>query len=64
MRGGLYGDQPSLTKLGTADDDGDLVVTTNFRDVYATVLGDVLATDPAPSSAPAIGRWDLSAPDS
>lgn len=39
--GGMYGDQPSLTDL----DDGDLVHTTDFRDVYATLLDDVLATD-------------------
>jgi uncharacterized protein (DUF1501 family) len=49
VRGGMYGDQPSLTKLGTGDDDGDLIVTTDFRDVYATVLGDVLSSDPVAS---------------
>ena len=36
----------SLTGLGTGADDGDLIATTDFRDVYATVLGDVLGTDP------------------
>ena len=45
--GGMYGDQPSLTHLGTGDDDGDLIVTTDFRDVYATVLGGVLGGDTA-----------------
>ncbi|WP_433271730.1 DUF1501 domain-containing protein [Actinosynnema sp. CS-041913] len=42
VRGGFYGAQPSLTDL----DDGDLKQTTDFRDVYATVLSDVLGTDP------------------
>ena len=46
VRGGMYGEQPSLTRLGTGADDGDLIATTDFRDVYATVLGDVLGTDP------------------
>jgi uncharacterized protein (DUF1501 family) len=48
VRGGMYGEQPSLTKLGTGDDDGDLIVTTDFRDVYATLLSDVLGADPGP----------------
>jgi uncharacterized protein (DUF1501 family) len=42
INGGLYGRQPSLTDL----DDGDLVHTTDFRDVYATLLHDVLGADP------------------
>jgi uncharacterized protein (DUF1501 family) len=42
VRGGLYGDPPSLTDL----DDGDLKFTTDFRDVYATLLRDVLGSDP------------------
>jgi uncharacterized protein (DUF1501 family) len=46
VRGGMYGEQPSLTKLGSGDDAGDLIVTTDFRDVYATVLADVLGADP------------------
>jgi uncharacterized protein (DUF1501 family) len=41
VRGGFYGDQPSLTSL----DDGDLKATTDFRSVYATVLERVLGTD-------------------
>ena len=41
--GGLYGDPPSLTDL----DQGDLKYTTDFRDVYAMLLGDVLGADPA-----------------
>ncbi len=40
--GGLYGEQPSLTDLA----DGDLMATTDFRDVYAAVLHDVLGADP------------------
>jgi uncharacterized protein (DUF1501 family) len=42
--GRLIGDQPSLTDL----DDGDLKFHTDFRDVYAAALADVLGSDPAP----------------
>jgi uncharacterized protein (DUF1501 family) len=38
IKGGFYGDQPSLSKLV----DGDLSVTTDFRDVYASLIEDVL----------------------
>jgi uncharacterized protein (DUF1501 family) len=34
INGGLYGEYPSLTKL----DQGDLIYTTDFRQVYATAL--------------------------
>jgi uncharacterized protein (DUF1501 family) len=44
VRGGFVGDQPSLTDLN----DGDLKVTTDFRDIYATMLRDVLSSDPEP----------------
>ena len=44
VRGGLHGAPASLTDL----DDGDLKFTTDFRDVYATLLGRVLDSDPAP----------------
>ncbi|MFD9733212.1 DUF1501 domain-containing protein [Umezawaea sp. NPDC059074] len=42
VKGGFFGEQPSLTDL----DDGDLKQTTDFRDVYATLLQDVLGTEP------------------
>jgi uncharacterized protein (DUF1501 family) len=42
VKGGFYGRQPSLTDL----DGGDLRVTTDFRDVYASLLEGVLDTDP------------------
>ncbi|MGH3879425.1 MAG: DUF1501 domain-containing protein [Actinophytocola sp.] len=42
VSGGFYGEQPSLTDL----DDDDLKSTTDFRDVYASMLSDVLGTDP------------------
>jgi uncharacterized protein (DUF1501 family) len=41
--GGLYGEQPSLADL----DNGDLKATTDFRDVFATVIDSVLGMDPA-----------------
>ena len=40
VKGGFYGDQPSLSKLIN----GDLTVTTDFRDIYTAVLEDVLKT--------------------
>jgi uncharacterized protein (DUF1501 family) len=53
VRGGFVGDQPSLTDL----DNGDLKPTTDFRDVYATLLTDVLNSDPEPVLGP--GRRTL-----
>ncbi|WP_020659663.1 DUF1501 domain-containing protein [Amycolatopsis benzoatilytica] len=41
VRGGFHGDEPSLTDLA----DGDLKETTDFRDVYATMLEQVLGAD-------------------
>jgi uncharacterized protein (DUF1501 family) len=43
VKGGFYGTQPSLTDL----DAGDLKATTDFRDVFGTVLATVLRADPA-----------------
>ncbi len=45
VKGGFYGDEPSLTDL----DNGDLKVTTDFRDVYYELLTQTLKTDPTPS---------------
>jgi uncharacterized protein (DUF1501 family) len=42
VKGGLYADQPSLDRLNN----GDLFASVDFRDVYATLLERVLATDP------------------
>jgi len=53
VKGGFVGEQPSLTDL----DAGDLKVTTDFRDVYATLLAGVLGADPAPVLGP--GRSTL-----
>ncbi|MEX2559576.1 MAG: DUF1501 domain-containing protein, partial [Pirellulales bacterium] len=41
VQGGLTGRHPSLEQLG----DGDLVFTTDFRSVYATLLDGWLGTD-------------------
>lgn len=53
VKGGFYGDEPSLTDLN----DGDLKATTDFRDIYHEVLNRTLQTDPIPSVGP--GRRDL-----
>ncbi len=42
VRGGFYGDQPSLTDL----DDGDLKSTVDFRSVYGELLHRTLGGDP------------------
>jgi uncharacterized protein (DUF1501 family) len=49
VKGGFYGDQPSLSKLI----DGDLAVTTDFRDVYGTVLESILKS-PVEQT---LGKW-------
>jgi len=49
VKGGFYGDQPSLTNLIK----GDLAVTTDFRDVYATILEKILKSPIEPS----LGKW-------
>jgi uncharacterized protein (DUF1501 family) len=43
VQGGFYGDAPSLTDL----DQGDLKFTTDYRNVYASMLAQVLTVDPA-----------------
>jgi uncharacterized protein (DUF1501 family) len=45
VKGGFYGDAPSLTDLV----DGDLKTTTDFRDVYSELLTRALRTDAGPS---------------
>jgi uncharacterized protein (DUF1501 family) len=45
VRGGVYGDHPSLTDL---DRNGNLKFVTDFRAIYATVIQRCLGTDPAP----------------
>jgi uncharacterized protein (DUF1501 family) len=53
VKGGFYGDEPSLTDLA----DGDLKTTTDFRDVYHELLTKTLRTDPVPSVGS--GRRDV-----
>jgi uncharacterized protein (DUF1501 family) len=43
VKGGLYGKHPSLSEL----DEGDLIHTTDFRSVYASVIQHWLGTDAA-----------------
>lgn len=45
VKGGFYGDEPSLTDL----DNGDLKPTTDFRDVYYELLTQTLKSDPTPA---------------
>jgi uncharacterized protein (DUF1501 family) len=45
VKGGFYGDEPSLTHL----DNGDLRYTTDFRDVYYELLSRTVGADPTPS---------------
>ena len=45
VKGGLFGDPPSLTDL---DGDGNLKFSTDFRQVYASVLANWIDTDPKP----------------
>ena len=53
VRGGFYGDEPSLTDL----DHGDLKYITDFRDIYYELLSRTVGTDPAPSVG--VGRTAL-----
>jgi uncharacterized protein (DUF1501 family) len=48
VKGGFHGQPPSLTAL---DANGDLIPTTDFRAVYASVLAQVLGVDPKVSLA-------------
>jgi uncharacterized protein (DUF1501 family) len=45
VKGGLYGNQPSLTDLDT---NGNLKASTDFRAVYAEMLSSWLGADPVP----------------
>jgi uncharacterized protein (DUF1501 family) len=45
VRGGIYGEHPSLSRL---DDNDDLIHSVDFRAAYATVLRHWLETDPEP----------------
>jgi uncharacterized protein (DUF1501 family) len=45
VKGGMYGRHPSLTDL----DDGNMKMTTDFRRVYATVIGEWLGYDDTPA---------------
>jgi uncharacterized protein (DUF1501 family) len=54
VKGGFYGEQPSLTDL----DNGDLKETTDFRDVYGTLLERVLGTDASKVLGDHKGRLD------
>jgi uncharacterized protein (DUF1501 family) len=49
VKGGFYGEQPSLKNLYK----NDLAVTTDFRDVYATVIEKVLKSPIGPT----LGNW-------
>jgi uncharacterized protein (DUF1501 family) len=42
VKGGFYGEPPNLAKLS----EGNLVYTTDFRSLYATVFSEILGVDP------------------
>jgi uncharacterized protein (DUF1501 family) len=42
VKGGFYGEAPDLSKLS----EGNLVYTTDFRSLYATVFAEILGVDP------------------
>lgn len=48
VKGGFYGDEPSLTDL----DDGDLKATTDFRDIYAELIATGIGSDPGSAVGP------------
>jgi uncharacterized protein (DUF1501 family) len=54
VKGGFYGDDPSLTDL----DNGDLKFTTDFRSVYATLLEQVIGVE----SKAALGKPFVAVP--
>jgi uncharacterized protein (DUF1501 family) len=54
IKGGLYGEQPSLNNLKN----DDLEVTSDFRDIYATLLEKVLGTQ----ADRVLGSWKGRAP--
>jgi uncharacterized protein (DUF1501 family) len=53
VKGGFYGDQPSLTDL----DDGDLKGNMDFRDIYHELLSKTVGADPEPAIG--AGRTDV-----
>jgi uncharacterized protein (DUF1501 family) len=54
VKGGFYGDEPSLTDL----DSGDLKFTTDFRSVYATLLEQLIGVE----SKAALGKAFVGVP--
>jgi uncharacterized protein (DUF1501 family) len=58
VKGGMYGEQPSLTKL---DENGDLLHNVDFRSIYAQVSGSVLGIDPK-AILPAVPSGGLKEP--
>jgi uncharacterized protein (DUF1501 family) len=49
VNGGFYGEQPSLRELKN----DDLAVTSDFRDIYASILEKVLGTQ----AEKVLGNW-------
>jgi uncharacterized protein (DUF1501 family) len=49
VKGGFYGEQPSLNQL----QNDDLAVTSDFRDIYASILEKVLGTQ----AERVLGSW-------
>jgi uncharacterized protein (DUF1501 family) len=47
VKGGLYGEYPSLQQ-NRLEDGGDLLHNLDFRSVYSTIMGSWMGLDPAP----------------
>ena len=58
VKGGLYGEYPSL-KEGDLEDGGDLLHTVDFRSVYSTMLDKWIGLDPAPIVGGAFEQMDF-----
>ena len=58
VKGGLYGEYPSL-KEGDLEDGGDLLHTVDFRSVYSTMLERWIGIDPAPIVGGAFEQMDF-----
>ena len=57
VKGGLYGEYPDLDPAAQLD--GDIRYNTDFRDMYTTILDDVMDVDPREILSEKFGKLDL-----